>query len=109
VDPLYHLALAGEWAAAVERGGPYDRSTLGASLDEVGFIHCSFAAQVAPTRRRFYADRDDVVLLRIDPDRLVDEVKVEDLHDTGEAFPHLYGPLPLDAVVEVEPLPQRAT
>ncbi len=109
MEPLFHLALAGEWLEAVERGGPYERSTLGASLDEVGFIHCSFAVQVAPTRQRFYADRADVVVLRIDPARLVDEVKVEDLHDAGEAFPHLYGPLPLDAVVEVEPLPQRAT
>ena len=49
------------------------------------------------------------MLLRIDPDRLDVEVKVEDLHDSGEVFPHLYGPLPLDAVVEVEPMPPRAT
>jgi glutathione S-transferase len=109
LQPLFHLALADEWLEAVERGGPYERSTLGAGLDEVGFIHCSFADQVAPTRERFYGGRHDVVLLRIDPDRLDVEVKVEDLHDSGEAFPHLYGPLSLDAVVEVEPLPQRAT
>ena len=109
LPPLFHLALADEWLEAVERGGPYERSTLGAGLDEVGFIHCSFADQVAVTRDRFYGDRPDVVLLRIDPDRLDAEVRVEDLHGTGEVYPHLYGPLPLDAVVEVEPLPRPAT
>ena len=103
--PLFHLALADEWLAAVRGGEHYDRSTVGASLAEVGFIHCSFAEQVGPTRQRYYADRSDVVLLEIDPDRLVDvEVRVEDLHGTGEAFPHLYGPLPLDAVVEARHL-----
>lgn len=105
---VFHLALADEWLEAVQRGGPYERSTIGASLGEVGFIHCSFAEQVGPTRRRFYADRHDVVLLRIDLARLDVEVRVEDLHGTGEAFPHLYGPLGLDAVVEAEPLPPEA-
>lgn len=107
--PLFHLALSDEWREAVECGGPYERSTLGAGLDEVGFVHCSFADQVAPTRDRFYAGRTDVVVLQIDPARLGDvEVRVEDLHGSGEAFPHLYGPLPLDAVVGVEPLPPEA-
>lgn len=101
---LYHLALADEWAEAVERGGPYRRSTIGASLEDVGFVHCSFAGQVEATRRRFYAGRDDVVLLRLDPARLTAEVRVEDLFGAGEAFPHVYGPVELDAVVEAAPL-----
>lgn len=103
-EALYHLALTEEWDAAVRRGGPYLRSTIGASLEQVGFIHCSFANQVDATRARFYADREDVLLLHIDPSRLTDEVRVEDLHGTGEAFPHLYGPLPLEAVTRVDRL-----
>lgn len=90
------------------RGVPYRRSTIGASLEEVGFIHCSFAEQLDATRRRFYAGRDDVVVLHIDPELLDAEVRVEDLHGTGEAFPHVYGPIRLDAVVEARPFPSEA-
>ena len=100
---LYHLALPGDWAAA-QAAGEYTTSTRGRSLAEEGFIHCSFHRQVAATAARFYADVDDVVLLRIDPARLGVPVVVEDLFDTGEAFPHVYGPIPLGAVVEVRRL-----
>ena len=93
---IFHLALRDEWREAVDRGGPYERSTLGKSLAEVGFIHCSFAAQVASTAELFYRGRDDVVLLTIDESAL--ELRVED------GFPHIYGPLPLDAVVDVTPI-----
>lgn len=99
-ERLYHLALPGDWAAATEAGA-YRVSTRGATVDEVGFVHCSFAHQLAATATRFYADLDEVLVLEVDPTRLTDEVRVEDLHGTGEAFPHLYGPLPLDAVVAV--------
>jgi glutathione S-transferase len=100
-SPLYHLALAEDWAAAAPSGS-YRVSTLGRSLDEVGFIHCSFAHQVQQTFDRFYRGRDDVVLLEIDPSRLGVPVVVEAL-DGDEAFPHLYGPLDVDAVVRVTP------
>ena len=100
---IFHLALTGEWQEAVDRGGPYERSTIGRSLAEQGFIHCSFEHQVAATAERFYAGRDDVLLLCIDEQRLEHEVRSEDLEGGGETFPHLYGPLPVDAVVEVRP------
>lgn len=101
---LHHLAVAAEWQEAVARGGPYERSTLGRSLAEEGFVHCSFADQVAATAARHFAGRGDVVVLCLDPSRLAAEVRVEDLSGSGEEFPHLYGPLPLDAVVGVVPL-----
>ena len=95
---IKHLAVAAEWEEAVAGGGPYRRSTLGRSLDEVGFIHCSFDEQVAATASLIYAGRDDVVVLTIDEARLGCEVRVED------GFPHIYGPLRLEAVVEVSRL-----
>jgi glutathione S-transferase len=99
---IYHLALAADWEAA-QSVGEYRTSTAGQTLDEVGFIHCSHADQVADTAGRFYAGRDDVVLLTIDQARVPSEVRVED------GFPHIYGPLPLDAVVEVAPFAEAAT
>jgi uncharacterized protein (DUF952 family)/nitroreductase len=104
-SPLYHLALQGEWDEAVRGGDAYRRSTLGMSLDEQGFIHCSFASQLQGIADRFYRGRHDVVLLTIDPDRLDAEVRVEDLAGAGATFPHIYGPLPLDAVIQVGRVP----
>ena len=100
---LYHIALADDWARA-ESAGEYAMSTRGRSLADEGFIHCSFAEQVDATAARFYADIDDAVVLRIDPDRLTSRVVVEDVVGSGERFPHVYGPIPVSAVVEVRPL-----
>lgn len=102
-EPLFHLALEREWRDAVGAGGPYERSTIGRSLAEEGFIHCSTRAQLPATAERFYGGRDDVVVLTIDRRRVPSEIRVEDLGGSGEAFPHVYGPIPLDAVVAVEP------
>jgi uncharacterized protein (DUF952 family) len=100
---IFHLAVQSEWDAA-RAAGIYDRSTLGRSLAEEGFIHCSFAGQVATIASRFYASRDDVVVLEIDEDRVGAEIRVELAPDTDEQFPHIYGPLPVAAVVDVQPL-----
>jgi uncharacterized protein (DUF952 family) len=102
-EPLYHLALRADWAAVAADGGTYEVSTIGRPLSEVGFIHCSFEDQLVATATRFYGGRDDVLVLRIDPTRLRSTVRVENLEGGEEQFPHLYGPLPIDAVTAVEP------
>jgi len=107
---LYHLALPDEWAEA-RCHGEYRRSSRGLSLEQVGFIHASYAPQLAGTHRRFYGDVPRVLLLTIDPGRLAAAgvaVRAEAAPGSGEQFPHLYGPLPLSAVLAVEswqPLP----
>jgi glutathione S-transferase len=105
-DLIFHLAIAGEWDEACAGGGPYRRSTAGLSLEEQGFIHLSFAHQVQAVADNFYAGRDDVVLLFVDPRRLTAELKVEALHGAPEPFPHLYGPLDLAAVIAAYPVSQ---
>jgi glutathione S-transferase len=104
---LYHLALRGEWAEA-RRHGSYRRSTRGRSLEEVGFIHLSAAQQVEATAQRFYRDlpSGEVLLLSVDPQRLAAAglaVRHEPAPESGELFPHLYGALPLEAVLLVQP------
>ena len=93
---LYHLAVGGEWdpSAADYRG-----STLGRTLAEEGFVHCSFPEQVRGTADRFYTGRADVVLLTIDPERVGADIRVEG------GFPHVYGPIPTAAVVRAEAVP----
>ncbi len=109
---LFHIALASEWDEA-QRIGSYDRSTIGASVGEVGFIHCSRGIeQVRTVLGAHYAQVNaPLVLLDIDEGSLssaalhvVDEqVDPDDLD--SEAFPHIYGgALPIGIVTEVVPL-----
>ena len=106
---LYHLALSEEWRQA-RAAGVYSRSTRGRSLEEVGFLHASYAHQIAGTYARFYADlpAGAVRLLTLDPARLAAAglaVREEPAPGSGELFPHLYGALPLEAVLHEEPWP----
>jgi uncharacterized protein (DUF952 family) len=96
-----------EWREAVERREPYGRSTLGKSQAEVGFIHCSFARQVETIARLIYRAREDVLLLAIDPSRVGSKIRIENLDGGDDRFPHIYGTLPLAAVIGVAPIPMR--
>jgi uncharacterized protein (DUF952 family) len=105
VTQILHVATVGDWTAAQE-AGEYRVSTLGATIDEVGFIHASTPEQVHATAERFYADVDEpLVVLVLDEESLVAAgvpVVREDA-GAGELFPHLYAALPVDLVVEVRP------
>lgn len=104
---LFHIAEVAAWERAVP-SGVYDRSTHGLSLQDVGFIHASFAWQVERVANFVYATNvEPLVLLRIDPAALKSPVRVERPDDASEGFPHIYGPLRLEAVVEVLPLERR--
>ena len=100
-QPLFHLALKGDWEQAQDFG-TYQWSTRGMRLTEVGFIHCSWQEQVPKTFERFYADAGEIVLLEIDPTRLNSPLRADAI-PTGELFPHLYGPLPIEAVRSITP------
>jgi len=102
-EPVFHLALADAWAEAFATG-EYRASTVGATLDEVGFIHLSYEHQVRGVADAFYRDRADVMLLAIDPDRVGAPIVDEAVPGTDEVFPHLYGPLPVIAVMSAQPV-----
>ena len=53
---------------------------------------------------KFYKGQAGLVVLRIDPERLNCPLIWENPHEKWKLFPHIYGPLNLDAVVEVVPL-----
>jgi len=75
------------------------------SLDEEGFVHCSTPEQILDVAARFYAGRDDLHLLCLDADRLAAEVRYEALGEATEPYPHVYGPVDRDAVVDAVPFP----
>ena len=99
---LYHIALPADWESARE-SGTYTISSRGVTFADEGFIHCSRVHQVEATANRFYGDLSEVVLLTIDEAALGAPVVDEDLYDTGETFPHVYGPIAVTAVVDAQP------
>ncbi len=100
---IFHLTDPARWAQSLA-AGEHTGSSRGVELADEGFIHCSTAAQWPATVERFYADVDALVLLHIDETLLNVPLVVEQLGDAPEPFPHVYGPIPLAAVVNVERL-----
>jgi uncharacterized protein (DUF952 family) len=72
-------------------------------LDSEGFIHLSGDRQLLPSAERHFHGQRDLVVLALRADKLSSELRYDEAH--GQKFPHLYGPLNLDAVVEVVGLP----
>ncbi len=98
-ERIFHIARVADWEAA-QAVGEYRVSTLGHSLEQVGFLHASFAGQWPAVQATFYAGLDEpLVLLEIDAGLLGVPVVEEAPPGTDEVFPHIYGPLPVGAVV----------
>ncbi len=106
---IFHLATASAWDEAGDAGS-YTISTLGLELADVGFIHCSQAQQVDGVHERFYRGvAEPLVLLTIDTDLLTSPWQLDDVPGQPDPFPHVYGPLNLDAVVSAEPFTASAS
>ncbi|WP_405863315.1 DUF952 domain-containing protein [Streptomyces sp. NBC_01515] len=102
--PILHITERALWDAARARGS-YEWSTRGRTLQEEGFIHCSTRTQlprVAAFLYGSYDGPDELVVLVVDPARLDAPLKYEAPEPGGEEFPHVYGAIPVDAVVDVE-------
>jgi uncharacterized protein (DUF952 family) len=97
-DFILHICPARDWETA-QRLGEY----CPASLELEGFIHFSRREQVLRVANHFYRGHQELVLLWVDPSRLSASLLWEPVG--GDTFPHLYGPLNLDAVSAVTPFP----
>ena len=96
-DPgaIYHLALPEGWEEAQRSG-----AVVPPGFADEGFVHCSTGAQLASTVERHFAEVDELVVLRLDADRIAADLRWEP-GLPGIDFPHVYRPLRLDDVVEV--------
>jgi uncharacterized protein (DUF952 family) len=98
---LYRIAEAADWQQAQQTG-----SFASADLVAEGFIHSSEKHQILETARRYYAGRADLVLLEWDEEALAAaQIRVERewVAARGEAFAHVFGPVPLAAVRRMWP------
>jgi uncharacterized protein (DUF952 family) len=102
VTLIYHIAEAADWEQA-QRDGQYTTSTRGVSLAEQGFIHASQPAQVALVANAYYQGVPDLILLTIDTERVGSPIRYEPVPGQDQPYPHIYGPLNPDAVIETRP------
>ena len=101
---FFHLTTKRAWEDALKIG-TYSLSTKGKTLEEVGFIHGSFADQVEEVAGFVFAgSTDDLVVLHLDIDKLEAHgipVKIEEASN-GKSYPHIYGAIPCNLVIEVK-------
>jgi glutathione S-transferase len=103
---IFHIAEACDWEAAKGRGD-YRVSTRGRTLADEGYIHAARREQVLAVAELWYADAGPLLLLTIDPARLSSPVRDDEVAP-GSVYPHIYGPIDLDAVVAVAPIGRGA-
>ena len=99
-EKVYHVCRRTDWEIAKETGS-YE-----GSADDLrdGFIHFSTGAQVEESVQKHRAGQLGLILLTVDPDKLSNNLRWEESRG-GQLFPHLYGALPLEAVVKEQDLP----
>lgn len=93
---IYHLTTTKDWNAAKQKGY-YEHP----SLKDEGFIHCSQDHQVAAVLERYFSGQKDLVKLVIDTDKLTSKFVFDWSPSTADTFPHVYGPINSEAVIDV--------
>ena len=96
---IFHITTAELWAAA-QKARKYDADSLATE----GFIHCSTEEQVAQVANAAFRGREGLVVMHIDEGRLEVPVTYENLEGGEQLFPHVYGPVTVEAVIRVSPL-----
>jgi uncharacterized protein (DUF952 family) len=102
---ILHIISRDDWAAAGAAG-----AVTAPSLADVGYVHCSDPGTAHLPANRLFAGRSDMLLAEIDPGRLGVPLRWEpgDGEDpAGPWFPHVYGPIPVSAVLAVHEFPSR--
>jgi uncharacterized protein (DUF952 family) len=95
---IYHIVPHIAWQQALVEG-----AYRAPSLESEGFMHASTREQVADSANRHYHGQQGLALLVIDTEKVLSEVRFDPvtLHGEQTHFPHIYGPLNPDAVVDV--------
>ncbi|MEQ1762953.1 MAG: DUF952 domain-containing protein [Pyrinomonadaceae bacterium] len=93
---IYHIVLPEIWEA-IKHNSSYSAD----SLESEGFIHCSYDHQMEGVIGRYYSDAQELVILKIDIGKLTSKL-VSEPSTGGEVYPHIYGPINLDAVADAE-------
>lgn len=96
MENIYHITSKQEWEQA-QKDGFY----VAASLPIEGFIHCSKAEQVDGVLERYYKGKTDLVKIVIETTKLNHKLVYELAPSVNQEFPHIYGSINIDAIVDV--------
>ena len=96
---IIHITDSHSWAAAQEEG-----IYTADSLKTDGFIHCCLDSQLEDVLDKWFAGAHDLILLELDTGRLDAKLVFENLEGGQEQFPHIYGPINLNAVTSYKKL-----
>ncbi len=96
---IYHITTSTQWQNAVPIGHFEEPS-----LQIEGFIHCSTKEQVKGVLERYYVGQKNLVLLHINEEKVIASIKFELAPSVNELFPHIFGSLNTDAVINVQPI-----
>lgn len=99
---IYHLTTCQEWLEA-KRKGQYEAP----SLAEEGFIHCSEERQVSGVLERYFHGQTGLLKLQIETERLTSPLYYDWSPSLEDTFPHIYGPINLDAVTREEEIIEK--
>jgi uncharacterized protein (DUF952 family) len=93
---VYHIVLPEYW-----RSLDTERDYVAESLTTEGFIHCSYPGQLDDVLKRYYSNADEILIFTIDSDKLSSRL-VEEPSTNNEIYPHIYGPINCESIVEVK-------
>lgn len=93
---IYHLTTVEEWEDAQDRGS-YEPP----SFQREGFIHCCTKEQIKGVMQRHFKQHENLVQLLIDPARLTERLQYDKDEEQQQEFPHIYGPLNIEAVTQI--------
>ena len=96
---IYHITPGETWNQAQVAG-----LLKQPSLDTEGFIHCCKEEQVLHVLNHYFKEVSGLVLLKIDVDLLKSKLQVEWVESSKDSFPHVYGPINTNSIVEVKNL-----
>ncbi len=96
---IFHIARQATWASRAEQSAAgYYRPEM---FPVDGFVHCSTREQVVKVADIRFRGQKGLVLLCIDTERVTAEVRYENLEGGHELFPHIYGEINTNAVVQI--------
>jgi uncharacterized protein (DUF952 family) len=92
---IFHVTTSDEWLA--HRNLPTYKPN---AFEKEGFIHCSTAAQLSGVLERYFAGKENLIILHIEESKLTSPLKYE-AATNNELFPHVFGPINKEAIVNV--------
>ena len=93
---ILHITKKDTWAKA-QQEGIYQADTLKSD----GYIHCCQPDQLKGVLEKWFDGAEDLISLELDTDKVEAKIVYENLEEGEALFPHIYGPINLDAITRI--------